>query len=50
MALLKLVLVHHPSKEALEGFKPRTEPELGTGDSYSTSTPPPPILLADYGI
>ena len=25
------------------GFKPRTEPELGTGDS--TSTPPPPVWL-----
>ena len=44
---------HHPSTEkpkALEGFEPRTEPELGTGDFHSTSTPPPPILLADYGI
>ena len=36
---------HHPSTEkpkALVGFEPRTEPELGTGDSHSTSTPPPP--------
>ena len=34
--------VHHHSTEkpkALVGFKPRTEPELGTGDSHSTSTP-----------
>ena len=30
---------HHPSTEkpkALVGFKPRTDPELGTGDSHST--------------
>jgi len=36
---------HHPSTEilvALVGFKPRTEPELG--DSYSTSTPPLPVI------
>ena len=53
MTLLKLVFlegqransffkVHHSSTEALVAFKPRTEPELGTGDSHSTSTPPPP--------
>ena len=54
MALLKLVFwkgkgqipffkVYHPSTEkpkALVGFELRTEPELGTGDSHSTSTPP----------
>ena len=37
--------VYHPSTEkpkALVGFKLRTEPELGTGDSHSTSTPQPP--------
>ena len=37
--------VYHPSTEkpkALVGFELRTEPELGTGDSHSTSTPPPP--------
>ena len=36
---------HHPSTEkpkALVGFTPWTEPELGTGDYHSTSTPPPP--------
>ena len=36
---------HHPSTEkpkALVGFEPRTEPELGTGDSHFTSTPLPP--------
>ena len=56
MALLKLVFLEgqranssfkaqHLSTEkpkALVGFEPRTEPELGTGDSHSTSTPPPP--------
>ena len=38
--------VHHPSTgkpKALVGFEPRTEPELGTGDSHSTSTLLPPI-------
>ena len=37
--------VYHPSTEiakALVGFELRTEPELGTGDSHSTSTLPPP--------
>jgi len=28
-------------QQALVGFKPRTEPELSTGDSHSTSAPPP---------
>ena len=40
--------VHHPSTEkqkALVGFNPRKEPELGTGDSHSTSTPPLPSTL-----
>ena len=39
--------VYHPSTEnpkALVGFELRTEPELGTADSHSASTPPPPIL------
>ena len=39
---------HYPSTEkpkALVGFKPRTEPELGTGDSHSTSTPLPPDVI-----
>ena len=63
MALLKLVFwkgkrqipffkVYHPSTEkpkALVGFELRTEPELGTGDSHSTSTPPPPHR-GKYGI
>ena len=53
MALLKLVFLegqransffkaNHPSTEkprALVGFKPRTEPELHTGDSHSTAFP-----------
>jgi len=53
MVLLKLILLegqkansffkaHHPSTEkpkALVEFEPRIEPELGTGDSHSTSTP-----------
>jgi len=29
------------------GFEPRTEPELGTGDSHSTSTPPPPVDMSN---
>ena len=31
--------------KALVGFEPRTEPELGTGDSHSTSTPLPPTRI-----
>jgi len=65
MALLKLVFlegqgqipffkVYHPSTEkpkALVGFELGTEPELGTGDSHSTSTPLPlkVILMGSLG-
>ena len=57
MALLKLVFLegqkanfffqgvppfNRKTKGFLVGFELRTEPELGTGDSHSTSTPPPP--------
>ena len=46
MALLKLPFfkANHPSTEkprALVGFEHRTEPELSTRDSHSTSTPHP---------
>ena len=44
-----LFKVRHPSTEkpkALVGFKPRTEPELGAGDTHSSSTPPPPKICA----
>ena len=38
-----------PKAKALVGFKARTEPELGTRDSHSTSTPPPftPVYTCD---
>ena len=46
--------VQQPSKEkkpkALVGSEPRTEPVLGTGDSYSTSTPPPPICVSVFDL
>ena len=63
MALLKLVFLERAmgkflflrrttlqqkKPKALVGFEPMTEPELGTGDSHSTSRPPPPVYKVGY--
>ena len=56
MALLKLVFLEgqgNPSTEipgASGGFKfkPRTEPELSTRDTHSTSAPPKTIQLISH--